>query len=77
MLAREAHHRGQICMLAHQMGFPLPYKASDGIWNWKMLWRECVSPRGPGHDQLINDHCELSYGYILCSVRANGIVSRT
>ncbi len=49
MLAHEAHHRGQVCMLAHQVGFPLPYKASDGIWNWEKLWKECGSPRGPGH----------------------------
>ena len=41
MLAHEAHHRGQVCMLAHQLGFPLPYKASDGIWNWEKLWKEC------------------------------------
>jgi uncharacterized damage-inducible protein DinB len=50
MLAHEAHHRGQVCMLAHQLGFPLPYKAGDGIWNWEKLWKECGSPRGPGHD---------------------------
>jgi uncharacterized damage-inducible protein DinB len=50
MLAHEAHHRGQVCMLAHQLGFPLPYKASDGIWNWEKLWKECGSPRGPGYD---------------------------
>jgi uncharacterized damage-inducible protein DinB len=50
MLAHEAHHRGQVCMLAHQLGFPLPYKASDGIWNWEKLWIECGSPNGPGYD---------------------------
>jgi uncharacterized damage-inducible protein DinB len=50
MLAHEAHHRGQVCMLAHQLGFPLPYKAGDGIWNWEKLWKECGSPRGPGND---------------------------
>ncbi len=50
MLAHEAHHRGQVCMLAHQLGFPLPYKASDGIWNWEKLWKECGSPTGPGFD---------------------------
>ena len=48
MLAHEAHHRGQVCMLAHQLGFPLPYKASDGIWNWEKLWRDCGFPGGPG-----------------------------
>ena len=26
MLAHEAHHRGQVCLLAHQLGFPLPIK---------------------------------------------------
>jgi hypothetical protein len=28
----------------------LPYKASDGIWNWEKLWRECGTPRGPGYE---------------------------
>jgi uncharacterized damage-inducible protein DinB len=50
MLAHEAHHRGQVLMLAHQMGFELPYRASDGIWNWEKLWKECGAARGPGHD---------------------------
>jgi len=35
MLSHEAHHRGQVCMLAHQLGFPLPNKVAYGIWNWK------------------------------------------
>jgi uncharacterized damage-inducible protein DinB len=50
MLAHEAHHRGQVCMIARQVGFPLPYKASDGIWNWERLWKECGAPGGPGHE---------------------------
>jgi uncharacterized damage-inducible protein DinB len=50
MLAHEAHHRGQVTMLAHQLGFGLPYKASDGIWNWERLWKECGEPGGPGSD---------------------------
>ena len=50
MLAHEAHHRGQVIMLAHQLGFELPYKASDGIWNWERLWKECGSAGGPGRD---------------------------
>src|SRR5512132_2848192 len=28
MLVHEAHHRGQVCMLAHQLGFPLPQKVA-------------------------------------------------
>jgi uncharacterized damage-inducible protein DinB len=50
MLAHETHHRGQVCMLAHQMGYTLPYSASDGIWNWERLWRECGARRGPGYE---------------------------
>lgn len=48
MLSHEAHHRGQVCMLAHQLGFPLPSPVANGIWNWEKLWKECGSPAGPG-----------------------------
>jgi uncharacterized damage-inducible protein DinB len=41
MISHEAHHRGQVCMLAHQLGFPLPIKARSGMWVWEKLWREC------------------------------------
>jgi uncharacterized damage-inducible protein DinB len=47
MLAHEAHHRGQVCMLAHQMGFKLPVEVMAGIWNWEKIWKEC-GWRGPG-----------------------------
>ncbi|MGH9704167.1 MAG: DinB family protein [Candidatus Acidiferrales bacterium] len=50
MLSHEAHHRGQVCMLAHQLGFPLPDKVAYGIWNWEKLWKECGAPGGPGSD---------------------------
>ena len=50
MLAHEAHHRGQVCMLAHQLGFPLPNQVTSGIWNWEKLWKESGSPRGPGYE---------------------------
>jgi uncharacterized damage-inducible protein DinB len=50
MVSHEAHHRGQVCMLAHQLGFPLPIKVTSGLWNWETLWKECGSPRGPGCD---------------------------
>ena len=40
MVAHEAHHRGQVCMLAHQMGFRLPNKVMSGLWNWERLWKE-------------------------------------
>jgi uncharacterized damage-inducible protein DinB len=41
MISHDAHHRGQISMLAHQLGFPLPVKAMAGIWNWEKLWKDC------------------------------------
>jgi uncharacterized damage-inducible protein DinB len=44
MLAHEAHHRGQVCMLAHQLGFPFTHAVADGIWNWERLWKECGYP---------------------------------
>jgi uncharacterized damage-inducible protein DinB len=50
MLAHEAHHRGQVLMLAHQLGFPLPTEVMSGIWNWEKLWKECGAPGGPGYD---------------------------
>ncbi len=40
MIAHEAHHRGQICSLARQVGFPLDRKTQFGMWEWGKLWRE-------------------------------------
>jgi uncharacterized damage-inducible protein DinB len=41
MISHDAHHRGQICMLAHQLGFPLPAKVVAGIWAWERLSEDC------------------------------------
>ncbi|HYL64114.1 MAG TPA: DinB family protein [Candidatus Methylomirabilis sp.] len=40
MFSHEAHHRGQICMLAHQLGYRLPVEAWAGIWWWDKLWKK-------------------------------------
>jgi len=40
MISHEAHHRGQISMLAHQFGFALPGKVTSELWNWEKLWKE-------------------------------------
>lgn len=47
MLAHEAHHRGQVCMLAHQLGFRLAAKVVSEMRNWEKLWQE---PDSPGSD---------------------------
>jgi uncharacterized damage-inducible protein DinB len=50
MLSHEAHHRGQVCLLAHQLGFALPKEVAYGIWNWEKLWKEFGSSGGPGEN---------------------------
>jgi uncharacterized damage-inducible protein DinB len=39
MFAHEAHHRGQILMLAHQLGYRLLHN-TPGIWHWEKLWKQ-------------------------------------
>ena len=39
MFSHEAHHRGQILMLAHQLGYRA-HKAMYGIWQWEKLWKQ-------------------------------------
>ncbi len=34
LFAHDAHHRGQISMLARQVGHPLPQSAMFGMWEW-------------------------------------------
>jgi len=34
LIAHDSHHRGQIAMLARQVGHPLPQKAVFGMWEW-------------------------------------------
>ena len=39
-VAHEAHHRGQLCMLARQLGHRLPTEVTGGLWQWKQRARE-------------------------------------
>lgn len=39
-VAHEAHHRGQLCMLARQLGHRLPTDISAGLWQWKQRSKE-------------------------------------
>jgi len=47
MFSHEAHHRGQILMLAHQLGYRLPDQARGGIWWWDKLWKQQGLRRRP------------------------------
>jgi uncharacterized damage-inducible protein DinB len=39
-VAHEAHHRGQIVMLARELGHRLPSEVTNELWNWTRLSRE-------------------------------------
>jgi uncharacterized damage-inducible protein DinB len=34
LVAHDAHHRGQITMLARQLGYPISQSAMFGLWEW-------------------------------------------
>ena len=39
-VAHEAHHRGQLCLVARQLGHRLPKEVTAGLWQWKKRARE-------------------------------------
>ncbi len=39
-VAHEGHHRGQIVMLARQLGYRLPVETTGGVWQWSKRARE-------------------------------------
>lgn len=39
-VAHEAHHRGQLIMVARQLGHRLPRAVAGGLWQWTKLARE-------------------------------------
>jgi uncharacterized damage-inducible protein DinB len=47
MFAHDAHHRGQIIALAHQLGYHLPGEGTNGIWHWDKIWKELGFAEGP------------------------------
>jgi uncharacterized damage-inducible protein DinB len=44
MLSHEAHHRGQVCMLAHQLGFPFSKEVTSDMWSWEKLSKQSGWP---------------------------------
>lgn len=45
MFGHEEHHRGQILMLAHQLGYRLDPNKISAIWYWDKLWKQAGIPR--------------------------------
>ena len=39
-VAHEAHHRGQLCLLARQLDYRLPAEVTAGLWQWKKRAKE-------------------------------------
>jgi uncharacterized damage-inducible protein DinB len=39
-VAHEAHHRGQIVLVARELGHPFPREALDGLWQWNKRAQE-------------------------------------
>jgi uncharacterized damage-inducible protein DinB len=42
-VAHEGHHRGQIVMLARQLGYRLPMEVTGGLWQWSKRAKESRS----------------------------------
>jgi uncharacterized damage-inducible protein DinB len=40
LVAHEGHHRGQICMIARQLGQRLPDEVTVGLWQWSKRAKE-------------------------------------
>lgn len=40
--AHEAHHRGQLILIARQLGQRLPKEVASGVWQWNAFARELV-----------------------------------
>jgi uncharacterized damage-inducible protein DinB len=48
MFSHEAHHRGQILLHAHQLGYRIPRdQAAAGLWQWDKLWKQHGFPHRP------------------------------
>ena len=44
-VAHEGHHRGQLVLLARQLGHRLPPPVTSGLWQWTRRAAEATSPR--------------------------------
>ena len=46
LIAHEAHHRGQIVIVARALGHRLQPEVTNGIWQWKKRHKE-IAPKSP------------------------------
>jgi uncharacterized damage-inducible protein DinB len=46
-VAHEGHHRGQIVMVARQLGHRLPSEVTNGLWQWTTRSAEASASRTP------------------------------
>jgi uncharacterized damage-inducible protein DinB len=44
-VAHEAHHRGQLVMIARQLDHRFPRETVDGLWQWTRLSRTAARPK--------------------------------
>ncbi len=42
-IAHEAHHRGQVCHWARELGAPIELVDQAKLWDWGKLWREVTA----------------------------------
>lgn len=56
VVAHEAHHRGQIVMLARQVGLRFPVAITAGLWQWSKRAKEArVKQVAPSNPAMITD----------------------
>ena len=48
LVAHEAHHRGQIVLVARALDHRLPQSITGGLWQWKKLSREIAKDKPGG-----------------------------
>jgi len=46
-IVHEAHHRGQICHWARELGAPIPPEAQLSLWEWDKRWKDVVAAGAP------------------------------